>query len=245
MPTVKPNKLAPLTVLGMFGQSYKKFKHAGRLARLIMEIGFKLKGVYFAYDLIVKQEEVINKLHSDKPKGVRSYREEEKQMAYIGFFLDAVYKLTEKTAMVTKILHDGNLKEGFNRQREQIMKNPKVNPPLAKLLKELEWYDKFRELRTEDTHFGTAVLGYGFDKEPKDGYSQLIIEIAGKGKKKVLTGDRYNFDVRKTVEIRDGVSKYVQDWALIMLKRLDPNTTMTGLPQVKKELILKDFLKGR
>lgn len=245
MAVVKPKDMPSFWVLSVFGQSYGNYRHAQQLFRLLQEIGFKWSAVAIAFDLILDQEKIIQEKHKDTSPNARSYEPEIRQMAYLGFFLDAVYALTEKCSHVTKIFHNGKLKDGFNRQREMLLKNPKINSSLSTLMGQLTWYDLFREVRVQHSHYGTSILAFGYDKEPQTGSSQLIIEIGGKGEKKVLTGSRYNFDLRKTVEIQKGVKMFIQEWSLVLLKKLDMNTTISGKSKEKGELILKNFLEGR
>lgn len=240
--TVRPLKdMPPFWVLSVFGSSYNNYRYAQLLFNLFQEIVFKLNAVSIAFNLILEQEKVIQKLHKENPSA-RSYQPEIVQMAYLGFFLDAVYALTERIAIVTKIFHVNKLKSGFNRQREQLEKNPKINSSLAKLLLSLDWYDLFREVRVQHSHYGTAVLAFGYDKEPEMGSSQLIMELFGEDKRKILTGKRYNFDIRRTAEIKDGVKKFIDDWAFILIKQLDENATISG---EKEGITVKDYLEGK
>lgn len=245
MAVIKPKDMPPFWVLSVFGQSYNNYRYAEQLFRFFQEIGFKWSAISIAFDLILDQEKIIQEKHKDSAPKARSYEPEIRQMAYLGFFLDAVYALTERCSYVTKIFHGNKLKDGFNRQREKLLKNPQINPPLSKLMGQLTWYDLFREVRVQHSHYGTSVLAFGYDKEPQTGSSQLIIEIGGKERKKVLTGSRYNFDLRKTAEIQEGVKKFVQEWSLVLLKKLDINITISGKPKEKGELSLKNFLEGR
>lgn len=239
---MKVKDAPPFFALTLFGQSFDKYRHAEQIFRLLQEIGFKWSAVTIAFNLILEQEKVIQELHKDTAPKARSYGPEVKQMAHLGFFLDAVYALTERCSQVTKIFHNGKLKEGFNRQRERLLKKPEIDPPLAKLLSQIKWYDLFREVRVQHSHYGSSVLAFGYDKEPQTGSSQLIIEIGGGEKKKVLTGERYNFDLRKTAEIKEGVEKFIQAWSLLLLRKLDMNATITGK---KGETTLKEFMEGR
>lgn len=233
-------------VLSVFGQSYNNYRYAEQLFRLFQEIEFKASAVTIAFSLILDQEKVIQDLHKT-PRSGRSYLPEVEQMAYLGFFLDAVYALTERLALVTKIFHRGKftLSDHFHKQRTTLLEKPEINPPLSKLMSDLNWYDLFRELRVQNSHYGTSILAFGYNKEPETGSSQLIIEIGKSGeKKKILTGDRYNFDIRKTVEIKEGINKFIQDWSLILLTKLDQNVTISG-KKYGKEATLKDFMNGR
>lgn len=246
MAVIKPKDMPPFWVLSVFGGSYKGYKHSERLTRLFMEIEFKFAAVSTALELLLTQEEIIKEKHAERTPSVRSYKDEIKQMAYLGFFLDAVYALTEKISHVTKIFHDGLLKDGFNKQRNDLLENPKLNPFLANLLDKLNWYDLFREVRVEHSHYGTSILAFGYDKgDPQTGYSQLILEIAGKGKRRVLIGTRYTFDLRKTKEIKKGIEEFIQKWSLVLLKKLGMNTTISGIPNQKNELTLREFMEGR
>lgn len=243
MAVTKLKDMPPFWVLSVFGQSYNNYRHAEQLFRLFQEIEFKASAVTIAFSLILEQEKTIQELHKTGRSG-RSYLPEVEQMAYLGFFLDAVYALTERIAHVTKIFNGGKLKDGFNKQRNSLLENPKNNPQLSELLSRIEWYDLFREVRVQHSHYGTSILAFGYDKEPETGSSQLIIEIGGGGLKKILKGTRYNFDIRRTTEIKDGVSKFIQEWALILISKLDANATISG-KKVSKEATLKDFMMGR
>lgn len=102
MAVIKPEDMPPFGVLSIFGQSYNNYRYSERLFRLLMEIEFKWSAVLVAYDLILKQEKVIQKEHKDITPRARSYGIEVIQIAYLGFFLDAVYALTERISLVTK-----------------------------------------------------------------------------------------------------------------------------------------------
>ncbi|HUW22140.1 MAG TPA: hypothetical protein VMW41_05765 [Candidatus Bathyarchaeia archaeon] len=245
MALIKVKDAPPFLVLTLFGQSYDKYRHAEQIFLLLQEIEFKWSAVIIAFNLILGQEKVIQELHKDTTPKVRSYEPEVKQMAYLGFFLDTIYALTERCSHVTKIFHNGKLKEGFNRQRQVLLKKPEIDPPLAKLLSQIKWYALFREVRVQHSHYGSSVLAFGYDKEPQTGSSQLIIEIGGGEEKKVLTGKRYNFDLRKTAEIKEGIEKFIQQWALVLLKKLDTNATISRDPKQKEEIPLEKFMEGR
>lgn len=245
MTVTKPKDMPPFWVLSVFGQSYDNYRHAEQLSCLFWEIEFKWAAVLIAINLILDQEKIIQEKHKDTAPKARSYELEVRQMAYLGFFLDAVYALTERCSHITKIFHNGKLKDGFNRQRKTLLNKPQINPPLSKLMSQLTWYDLFREVRVQHSHYGTSVLAFGYDKEPQAGSSQLIIEVGGGEEKKVITGTRYNFDLRKTAEIKEGVEKFIQDWSLVLLQKLDMNTTISGKPKKEGEITLRSFLEGR
>lgn len=237
--------MPPFWVLTIFGQSYKNYQNSGQITRLLIEIEFKWYAVLTALDLILKQEKVIQSRHKDAAPKARSYKDEIMQMAYLGFFLDAVYALTERISLVTKIFYDNKLSDHFNTQRKTLLKNPTIDLLLSKLMNKIAWYDLFREIRVQHSHYGTSILAYGYDKELQDGFSKLIIEVGGGEVKKVLTGSRFSFDLRKTTEIKEGVEKFIQEWSLILLKKLDMSTTIPGVPKQKGDLTLKDFMEGR
>lgn len=245
MVIVKPKDVSPFGVFSLFGQSYDGYKYADRLFRLFQEIGFKRTAVSIAFNLIQDQEKTIRDLHKNNSQKGRSYEPEVRQMAYVGFFLDSTYALTEKISQVTKIFHGKReLRDGFNKQREDLLQSPKLNPALSALLERLDWYDLYHEVRVEHTHYGTHILAFGYDKDnPEAGSSQLIIEVAGRKKKKVLTTARYNFDLRKTKEILSGMDEFIQQWALVLLKKLDMSTPF--MDDKKSTLTLSDFMEGR
>lgn len=246
MATIKPKDMPIFTVLSWFGQSYKNYQYSERLARLFTEIEFKFSAVSTAFDLILKQEEVIQKEQSKlKKTGVKSYKSEIKQMAYLGFFLDAVYALLEKVSQVTRVFHNNSLPNGFSKQRKRLLNEPDINRSLSKLVSMQNWFDLFIELREQHVHFGTSVLAFEYDKDPEKGSSQLIMETYGGRRKKVLTNPRYTFALSKTAKIKNGVKKYIQNWSMLLLDKLDKNITITGRPKRKGELTLQDFLKDR
>ena len=69
-------------------------------------------------------------------------------MAYLGFFLDAVYALKERISIVTKIF----------------------DLDLTKLMGKLDWYKLFIEIRNQHAHCGTSILSFGYDRELKTGF---------------------------------------------------------------------------
>lgn len=246
MTVTKPKNMPPFWVLKVFGQSYKNYQYSEPIVRLLMEIEFKWSAVLIAFDLIIKQEGIIQKKHKDITIKARSYHPEVEQMAYLGFFLDAIYALTERISHVTKIFHQNQLRDGFNTQRKTLLEKPQIDPSLSKLMEQLTWYDLFREVRVQHSHYGTSILAFGYDKEPRTGSSQLIIEVGGGEKKKILTGSRYNFDLRKTAEIKEGLQEFIQEWSLVLLRKLDIDTTITpGESKENGAITLKNFMEGR
>lgn len=245
MAVVKPNKMPPMWVLSVFGGSYNNYHYNDRLTRLFMEIEFKWYAVQIAHDLILKQEKIIQNEHKDTAPRARSYKIEIEQMAYLGFFLDAVYALTERISQATKIFYDNKLRDGFNKQRKDLLKKPQINPDLSKLMGQLSWYELFIEVRTQHSHYGTSILAYGYNKEPQTGFSQLIIEVVKRKENKILTETRYNFDIRKTAEIKEGVRKFIQCWSLILLKKLDMDTTIIRGSKEIGKIKLRNFMEGR
>ncbi len=244
----KPNKVPISLLFLMFGPNFNEHGHGTKIYGMYEEISIKSSAVLIACDLIDKQENVLKELTS-KHLTVRSYGPEIKQMAYLGFFLDAVYALTERCSSLTKMFLGNKLKytlkDGFNKQREQLLENPHIDPVLTKLMKGLTWYDLFREVRVQHAHYGTSILAHGDGKGLPKGFSQFRINVGGNEAKKVLKGPSYKFDIPKTREIKDGVIKYTQDLFLALLKKMDPNTTIVGEPKEKSKFTLKEYLKGR
>lgn len=130
----------------------------------------------------------------------------------------------------------------FEKQRKYLLEKPEINPDLSELMGKLAWHELFIEVRAQHAHCGTAMLAFGYDKELDNGFSKLIIEVAKRRENKILTENRFNFDIRKTIEIKDGLKKFIQDWSLTLLKKLDMNTTMLN---VKGGLTLKKFMESR
>ncbi len=243
MAVIKPKEMPPFGVLSIFGQSYKKYKYNEQLFRLIMEIEFKWKAVLIAYELIDKQERIIQKERKDTTPRARSYDPEVKQIAYLGFLIDAVYALTERVSLVTRIFHDHQTSFRFERLKNLLISNHKINPQLSKLMIKQDWYDLFIELRTQHAHYGSAILSSGYDHKTSKNYSQLVIQQGGDIKNnKILKTPREKFDIRKTREIVEGLRTFIQDWSLVLLQKLDINATMFG---VKDGLPLKKFMEGR
>lgn len=242
MAVIKPKDMHPFWVLSIFGQSYNNYQYSERLFRLPMEIEFKWKAVLIAYDLTDKQEKAIQEEHKDTTPRGRSYGIEIMQMAYLGFFLDAVYALTERISLVTKIFHVNRLKGDFEGQREILLQKPEINPDLSELMGKLVWYELFVEIRAQHAHCGTSILAFGYDRELQTGFSQLIMKVARRRENKILTGTSYKFDLRKTKGIKEGLEKFIQDWSLVLLKKLDLNATMLN---VKGGLTLGKFMEGR
>ena len=243
MAVIKPKDMPPFGVLSIFGQSYNNYTHSEKLFRLIMEIEFKWWAVVTAYELLLKQIKLAQSERKDKTPRARSYKIEIELMTYLGFFLDSIYALTERISDVTKIFLDYRLKDKFRQQRKNLINNPNIDHKLSKLMASLSWYDLFIELRTQHSHYGTAILAYGYDNESQEDYPQLVIEIGGNKKGNVvLIVSRYKFDLRKTSDFKDGLEQFIQDWSLILLKKLDMNATMFG---VKDGLPLKKFMEGR
>lgn len=214
-----------LIILFLFAQTLDNYKHNEALVRLMMEINFKWYSVVTIHELIKTQEEEIKKLRKDKTTGARSYEPEMKLMTYLEAYLSVIYALTERLSAVTKIFYgDSNskLKDGFHKQREQLLKKTELHKELSNLLTKQDWYDLFREVREETTHYGTSFLAWGVDKTTGDEFSQLVIEVGGKRNKKVLTSTRYSFDVRNVDLILKGLLSFMKAWASILVKKLDP-----------------------
>lgn len=248
MAVYKPNEIPVSMLFMMFGPNFDEHGRGTIIGGMFEEINLKISAVLIAYNLIEEQEKVLVELTS-KHLSVRSCAPEIRQTAYLGFFFDTVYALTERCASLTKMCLGNKLKytlkDGFNKQRKQLLTNPSIDLALAKLMKSLTWYDLFRELRVQNTHYGISLLVHGDGKGLPKGFSQLRINVLGKRDRKVLKGPTYKFDVPKTKEIRDGVLKYTQDLFLVLLRKMDPNTTIMGEPKEKSKFILKEYLKGR
>lgn len=248
MAVYKPNEVPVGLLFMMFGPNFNERGHGTKIYGMYEEIGFKSSAVLIAYDLIEKQEKVLKELTS-KHLTVRSYTPEVRQMAYLGFFLDAVYALTERCSSLTKMFLGNKLKytlkDGFHKQRESLLKNPYIDPVLTKLMKDLTWYDLFVEVRVQHAHYGTSILAHGNGKGLPKGFSQLRINVGRNQGNKVLKDPNYKFDIPKTRAIKDGVIKYTQDLFLFLLKKMDQNTTIMGEPKEKSKLTLKEYLKGR
>ena len=215
MAIIKPTDVPPFGVLSIFGQSYKNYMYSGKLFRLIMEIEFKWWAVVTAHKLLLKQIKLAYRERNDKTPRARSYQIEIDLMTYLGYLLDSIYALTERIADVTKIFLDYKLRDKFRQQRKKLIDDPSIDHKLSNLMANLSWYDLFIELRTQHSHYGTAILAYGYDQESHEDYPQLVIELGGnKEGNVVLIGSRYKYDLRKTSDFLDGLKKFIQDLKL-------------------------------
>ena len=72
MAIVKAKDMPIFWVLSMFGGSYNSHRYNRRLTGLFQEINYKYRAVLVAFELILKQEKIIQKEQSEfKKTGVR------------------------------------------------------------------------------------------------------------------------------------------------------------------------------
>lgn len=244
MPIKSPKELPVLTVLMLFGTNRSNHADSVKLFSLYREIMFKKLAVLEASFLVLDQEKILQELHAKDSPEKKLYNPEVKQMAYVGFFFDVVYSLTEKCASVNKVFYGDKLPDGFFRQRTRFIRNNTIDSKMTALMNSLNWYTLFREIRIQHVHYGSSFLAFGYDKEPQNGSSQLIIDVFNRRENEILDKEIYNFDVRKIHEIKIGMENFLEDWCLILLRNLDSKYSLNWYGD-GKPTYLADFLEGR
>lgn len=226
-------------------------KYFQEISSYAQTIRFKTVAVDAMYWLVQNQEFKLFKKYNETKSETRDYREETVQMAYLDAFLSAVYSLTENVANITRYFYK-DLPFHFHKQADKIIKNPKISPELSELLRKQRWYDVFREVRAESTHFGSAFLIWDNSLGNSNAHSWLAIEPKSKRENKILTGNLYSFDFRNVPKIYEGINSYIEGLAKILIKTIDPNIIIPaaivnkqGGFKKQKNIKLEDVLKGR
>jgi len=243
--------ITPLEVFLSFAPFFDNKKHFNSLINYTRTLNFRVVAVNEMRDLIQKQEFKLHKRAAETKPERNDYIPETIQKAYLEAFLSAVYALTETVAKITCHFYD-TLPQNFHKQIKKLSKDPGIHPPLAKAMNSMSWYNAFREIRAEATHFGTSYVVWDPGTASSRGRSRMIIEVKTRKQNKVLKNNTFVFDFRDVYTIRDGCIAFLHIWADILLKDFDPKTKVSaalldpkGKFKKSKVVTLKDVLAGK
>lgn len=252
--TVEDTTYYLLGILTAFYRNHKRIPNTSQWFYWLNTLKFKSFAVAEMFNIITNQELVLHKKYSNlNRKGIDdNYLEEARQMAYFDAFLQSVYSLTEMIAQLSKSINS-NLPSHFHDQKSKLNKNSKIYPKLAELMNSLGWYDAFREIRTEITHYGgNDFLVWQSELNTSKSRSLISIHVRSARNNKILTEKEYIFDFKNVRTIKNGVLSLLGLWAKIIIEEIDPGSETNasilnkdGSFKKTKIVKLEDVLSGK
>jgi hypothetical protein len=123
---------------------------------------------------------------------------------------NTLYGMSEIAASVANKVSNGKLGSKFTSIRK-LVNDGQADPKLAEALKELHWYEKVRELRTEWAHHSTAYIS-----QPEDEIF-LVVRCFRRKSDKVHIKDDFHFPVREFPEWASNAIKTIDAFAGYLL----------------------------
>ena len=190
-----------------------------------------LKTNYFcivgSYDNIQNNfNKVIENYIEVEEKGYASNIPNEKLLCMVRHFFSDIYSFLNIYATIYSSLLSPKDKptptRSFNKHRKMVLKNSNINEFMdySKVLGELTWYEKFRILRSEETHFLLGTISVD-----KNGGNYFITYFSRTDSPRPERDEMIEIDdvLLFITEILNGVNKLFDHISVEILKSIDPN----------------------
>lgn len=205
------------------------------------------------YSKIVEEE-----MNQWDGKGIKSTENHIKLSAYFEALLNNAYSIMENIAMIIQPFFKGEKipPNGFNAQLNWFDKHKNVDKIYSDYLsKNLDWYSKLNEARSEPVHFQSGLIV--FEKDENRLYkSKYFNDITSEREKTVFKENKINLELNFSRELQKNIDEFLEFCAKYFLSKINPEEEAiiydlkvdkeTGQVSITpKKLKLNDFLSGK